>query len=1027
MALLNFPRTFRGLMLVQVLAAASLGAQGFAQETTVPQAPPPLAAPPAAAPPAAAPPAPVAAPPAAAPLKRQPTDAARFAGQRVREVRLEGASIDADIRLREGIVQQPGEILDAMKVRKSIQNLFATGRFANIRADVEPATQGQVDLVFVADENFFVGRITVDGIPRHGPAESQLVNATKLNLGELFEPQKLTVAIEGIQKVLRSQGFYRASVTVDEERHGAIQQVDLLFHIVGGERARVGQVVFEGDPGYTPAELISISQLYSGDEVTSGKAQRAMERLRKKYNKKDRLEAEVVLAKTENRADNNTVDYTLKVHQGPTIDLQVKGASISKGRLKKYVPIYEENAVDDDLLNEGRRNLRDYFQTKGYFDVDVNFKQAPGGPDLRQVEYTIDKGPRHSLSDLVIEGNKYFSEELIRERMLLQPKGWLLSHGRFSQSMLSRDLESITDLYKANGFEEVKVSAEVQDDYQGDTGRMRVAIHVVEGRQTLVHSLKIVGNNSVPESQLRDLLSTTEGQPYSDFNLATDRESIVNHYFNHGFPDVGFDATPVPVPGDASRMDVTYTIREGEPVFVDHVIITGLNFTKPYVVDRELEVHDGAPLSQADMLATQRRLYDLGIFNQVDLAVQNPEGGAHEKNVLLQLTEAKRWTFNYGVGLEIATGSDPGATNTVQGRTGVSPRVSFDATRINFLGRNHTLIFKSRVGRLQQRGLFSYEAPRFLGNENLKLIFTVFYDDTRDVRTFTAQRLEGSAQIEQKVSKITTLLYRLTYRRVKVDPRTLVIDPGLIPLFSRPVRIGIPSFTYIRDKRDDALDSHKGTYTTADVGVAGKFLGSEASFSRFLIQNSTYYPFRKNWVFARSTKVGMMRPFSSTDFIPLPERFFGGGGNSLRGFAINQAGPRDAETGFPLGGAAMFVNNFELRTPTIPLPFVENNLSAVIFHDMGNVFDTAGDMWPGLFRSKQPNRSQCELLTLTTSCDFNYMSHAVGAGVRYKTPIGPVRFDLGYNLNPPTFPIRREGRSDTLAHFNFFFSIGQTF
>jgi len=523
------------------------------------------------------------------------------------------------------------------------------------------------------------------------------------------------------------------------------------------------------------------------------------------------------------------------------------------------------------------------------------------------------------------------------------------------------------------------------------------------------------------------LLSTTEGQPYSEFNLATDRESIVNYYFNHGFPDVGFEATPVPVAGNPSRMDVTYTLREGEPVFIDHVVITGLHFTKPYIVDRELEVHNGAPLSQADMLATQRRLYDLGIFNQVDLAVQNPEGAAHEKNVLLQLSEAKRWTFNYGVGLEIATGSDPGATSAVQGRTGVSPRVSFDVTRINMFGRNQTLIFKSRIGRLQQRGLFSYEAPRWMDNENLKLSFTVFYDDTRDVRTFTAQRLEGSVQLEQKISKITTFLYRLTYRRVKVDPRTLVIDPGLIPLFSRPVRIGIPSFTYIRDKRDDAFDAHKGSYTTADVGVAGKFLGSEASFSRYLIQNSTYYPFRKTWVFARSTKVGVMKKFSSTDFIPLPERFFSGGGNSLRGFAINQAGPRDSETGFPLGGEALFVNSFELRTPTIPLPFVDDNLSAVIFHDMGNVFDTVGNMWHGLFRSQQPDRNQCRLLTLTATCDLNYMSQAVGAGIRYKTPIGPVRFDLSYNVNPPTFPIRREARSDTLTHFNFFFSIGQSF
>jgi outer membrane protein assembly complex protein YaeT len=476
-------------------------------------------------------------------------------------------------------------------------------------------------------------------------------------------------------------------------------------------------------------------------------------------------------------------------------------------------------------------------------------------------------------------------------------------------------------------------------------------------------------------------------------------------------------------------MDLTYKITEGERVFIEHVLITGLRNTRPYVVARELEIHDGAPLSQADMLETQRRLYDLGIFSQVDIAVQNPEGDAGHKDVLLQVTEAKRWTFDYGVGVEVSTGSDPGRS-TPQGRTGVSPRVSFDATRINFLGRNHTLIFRSRVGRLQQRGLFSYVAPRFMDNEDLKLTFTTFYDDTADVRTFTAQRLEGSVQLEHKVSKVTTLLYRLTYRRVKVDPRTLVISPALIPLFSQPVRIAMPSFTYIRDKRDDPLDSHKGMYTTADFGVAASVLGSQSNFSRILFLNSTYHPFKKGkWVFARSTRLGIEQPYGTGPdrLIPLPELFFAGGASSHRGFAINQAGPRDRDTGFPLGGEAMFINNFELRTPPIPLPYLDDNVSAVFFHDMGNVFDRPSDMWPGIFRAEQPNRSQCFLLTVTSTCRFDYSNHAVGAGIRYKTPIGPVRIDFGYNLNPPVFPIRSEARSDTLAHFNFYFSLGQTF
>ncbi|HTK94290.1 MAG TPA: outer membrane protein assembly factor BamA, partial [Terriglobales bacterium] len=686
-------------------------------------------------------------------------------------------------------------------------------------------------------------------------------------------------------------------------------------------------------------------------------------------------------------------------------------------------------AVDEDLLNEGKRNLRNFMQSRGYFDARVDFERPPLQNDTEKIEYIIDEGERHKLLHIELDGNRYFPDELIRERMLMQPAGWLLTHGRFSQALLARDVESISDLYHANGFQEVKITSDVQDDYHGDTGKMVVTLHIGEGTQTRVGTLHITGNSSVPEAELRDQITSGEGQPFSDFNVASDRDAILNYYFNHGFPQATFEALSEPDVGDQSRMDLTYTIHEGERVFIDHVYISGLQYTRPYVVDRELEVHDGAPLSQADILETQRRLYDLGIFSQVDIAVQNPEGATQNKDLLVQLTEAKRWTFDYGFGLEVSTGSDPGKS-TPQGRTGVSPRVSLDITRINFLGRNHTLIFRSRVGRLQKRGLFSYVAPRWMDNEDLKLTFTAFYDDTADVRTFTAQRLEGSVQLEHKVSRFTTLLYRLAYRRVKVDPRTLVISPQLIPLFSQPVRIGMPSFTYIRDKRDDPLDSHKGMYTAADVGVAAGFLGSQSTFARFLLQNSTYHPFQKGrWVFARSTRIGIEQPFGTgTDrIIPLPELFFAGGTNSHRGFAINQAGPRDRDTGFPLGGEAMFINNLELRTPPIPLPYLEDNVSAVIFHDMGNVFARPSDMWPGIFRTRQPNRDQCFLLTVTSACRFDYNSQAVGAGIRYKTPIGPVRIDFGYNLNPPVFPIRSEVRSDTLTRFNFYFSLGQTF
>ena len=141
-----------------------------------------------------------------------------------------------------------------------------------------------------------------------------------------------------------------------------------------------------------------------------------------------------------------------------------------------------------------------------------------------------------------------------------------------------------------------------------------------------------------------------------------------------------------------------------------------------------------------------------------------------------------------------------------------------------------------------------------------------FYDNAADVNTFTSARLSGTLSAEQKYSRSTTLIYRMSWQRVSIDPNSLVIDPTLIPLYSKPVFLAIPSFTYLRDTRDNPIDSHKGSYTIADLGLATSALGSEANFGRVLLQNSTYYTFKKHWVLARNTQIGILHRTAPTIF-----------------------------------------------------------------------------------------------------------------------------------------------------------------
>ncbi len=958
-----------------------------------------------------------------------------YAGLRVAGVELRGIQADPPVmaHLQQLVRENVGPTLDRQKLGRAMRALYATGLFSDLQVEAQRNPQNEVSLVFIARENLFIGAITVTGAPKR-PTAGQLRDASKLQLGQSYSEAAVERALQLMKSMLADNGYYQTAVTVDEERHPEYQQINIHFSVTPGPLAKIGQIIVDGSPGLSDEEVMHIAKLHPGDAVSAGHLTRALSRLRKRYSKSDRLEAQIAITDRRYRPEHNTVDYVFRIVRGPVVDVSVVGASISKSALRHYIPIFDEHAVDDDLLNEGRRNLRDYLQTQGYFDSQVDFQQRrdPNQPQKVEIVYRVEAGRKHELSNIYIEGNHYFSSELIRERMAVQAASLLMRHGRFSQELLNRDVDNIRDLYLSNGFEHPNVAGSFQDDYRGAPGRMAVFIKINEGPQTLVRKLTITGNKVVTEDELRSLLTMSEGQPYSETNMATDRDSILNYYFNRGFPDATFTASAKPSPDDPAREDVSYVLQEGQQVFVDRILASGLHYTRPGVVTRQYQLAPKQPLSQAKMLDTQRRLYDLGVFNAVNLAVQNPDGDARYKDVFLQFEEARRWNFTYGFGIEVQSGAF-GTRSIPQGTAGASPRVSFDVTRLNFGGRAHTVSFSSHVGRLEQRGLLTYDAPHFMATDNFRFTASAFYDNSLDVRTFTSQRLEGSVQLEQIISKVTSLLYRLTYRRVRATE--LVISPNLIPLFSQPVRVGMPSLTYIRDRRDDPIDTHNGNYNTFDTGVAARAFGSEAAFGRFLGQNSTYHPFHaRRWVFARSLRLGLAQTFGPTDQLPLPERFFAGGGNSLRGFAINQAGPRDLTTGEPLGGNAMVVNSFELRTPTVALPWIGNNMGFVVFHDAGNVFATSHDMFSSLLTWTQPHADLCKQESTAKQCSFNYVSHAMGGGIRYRTPIGPVRLDFGYNFNPPFYGVYPDVTNNFTpfhyqqsSHFNFIFSIGQTF
>jgi outer membrane protein assembly complex protein YaeT len=998
-----------------------------------------------------------------------------YEGKIVQTIQITGVAESDREHIVQLLAQKAGEPLNRGRIRDSIRTLYATGRFSDIQAEVAPSGNG-VTLTFVTSANSFVGAVDVEGAPPR-PTPNQIVNASKFQLGELYTREKLDRAIENVRQLMQEGGYYRARVTAESVANPATQQVDILFHITQGEQAHVGAVKVTGTSSLSPAEVQKIAHLNPGDRITVARVSGSLQRLRKRFQKQSRALAQVSIAAQSYLPASNAVDFTFQIDPGPVVVIFARGYHISRGRLRKDIPVYEENAVDDDLLNEGKRNLLDYLQTRGHFDAKVEIQKVTDAKTF-QVIYQIDPGPIHKLAMVEITGNKDFLDTAkLRSYLQIQPASRFLTHGRYSETLLKNDVATLEGLYRSSGFRQVKIQTKVDDNYRGAENRLAVHILIDEGVRTRIGELHVVGAEKVAVSALPEL-STQSGQPYSEQDLANDRERILSYYFDHGFPNATLEITTRPS-DQPNREDVTYTLQEGEGFTVNRVMVAGTEHTRDYVVQRELQVHEKDPLSQQDLLGTQTRLYDLGIFSQVDTAVQNPDGTDPQKNVLVQLQEAKRYTFTYGLGLEFQTGQ-PAGTTAPQGTTGVSPRVEFDVTRLNFAGRNQTLTFQSHVGRLQQRGLVSYAIPKLFDNDKYKLVYTVFYDNSLDVATFTSERLEGKIDLRQQIGNSGTdpgtragpnsITYRMDFRLVKAYHFAEGFSPGEIAVLSLPARVGGPGFTFIHDKRDNPLESTKGSYFTLDAFASSKYFASEADFGRVLAQNSTYYAFggkgkpTRQFVFARSTSVGVQQPYGGTkilppgscplnaageptckDFttIPLPEQFFAGGGNSHRGFGLNQAGPRDPDSGFPVGGTALFVNNLELRLPPMTLPYLGEGFGVAIFHDMGNVFTAPHDMLKGLMRWHQDKPPDCRFgdtacLNPFDNGGYDYTSHALGVGLRYKTPIGPLRFDFGYNLNPTAYlqaitTTDSAGNPATnlvpqhLRHFNLFFSIGQPF
>ena len=1008
-------------------------------------------------------------------------------GPTVRSLRLvrdDGKVLEENLR---GLSVKLGEPLRAEEVAASIRTLFQKGNFADVRAEMFPLPDG-IRLDFLVRENLFINQVLIRGL-KPPPTEASAAASMQLSLGQTYRAADVAEGLERLKESLREEGLYQAKVTADQIPRPETHQLDVIVQVDPGPRARLGTIQLLNNSEFSDAALLRLFRLKPGSELTTARAQAGIGRIRKFLEKKGHLSARVSLRRGDWAEDTNLLPLTLEVTEGPQVRVVVDGAKFSRGDLRRLIPIYQEGAVDTDLLEEGKRNLRERLERDGYFDATVEYfvtgNQLNENSDWTGAQETItfrvDRGVRHRLLRIDFSGNRYFSSDLLRGRLTISPSS-LFVRPRFSRRLLDSDVLSMRTLYAANGFLAAKVEGKILDNYGGRNGDLVIQFDIEEGKQTLVSSLEIEGIEALSEEEIRSVVGSLPGQPFSDISVASDRDNILALYFNDGFPNATFSWSAEPDPSSAPRADankdapaeakaqddpkdegglpieraepmkLVYKIVEGQQIRVRRVLLTGYNHTRPSVIQRQVKVQAGEPLREGDVVETQQKLYNLGVFNRVTVQPQNANGTNPEKDVVVLVEEAKRYTIAYGGGFEVqrlASTTDP-----TGGEIQAAPRGIFEISKENITGRADSLSLKLRGSTIQGRVLLAYSAPNTLNFTNLSTQATAYLEKTQDINTFSQTRYEGNLQLTDRLTSRSSLLFRYAFRKVTLS--NLNIPPQEVPLWNQPTLVSEFSVTWFRDTRDNPADATKGSFNTADLSIAGTAIGSSANFVRLFLQNSTYRPITRNWSFARSIRIGILEPYASTvsltfpaptqsplpELIPLPERLYAGGGTSLRGFALNQAGPRDSLSGFPVGGQALVILNQELRFP-LRVPYAGTKIGGAIFYDGGNVYsriDRVTLRWAPpkpvfvtAYPGQPPGRFNPTRCIYNCTNELNYFSHTIGFGLRYATPVGPIRIDLGYEINRAQFVIPcRDGallcqEGTRLPKLQIFFNLGSSF
>ena len=921
-----------------------------------------------------------------------------YEGQKVSSVELAGRP-DLDLAELTPLVAQPGgENFSSVKIDQTIAALQSTGRFTAVQLDLRPEQDG-VRVIFILQPAVYFGIYQFPGAERF--AYARLLQVANYVQQEPYSQIDIQKARDSLLAFLHKNGYFEAEVNPEVEVDKANGLANVNFRVTLNRVAQFGGVLIEGAlPGETERlkdRLDSLRARIKSSAVREGKdyslktLQNAAKFMESRLRSEKRLAAQVRLTGSNYDPQTNRADVTFDANPGPMVRAAVEGVHLWPWTRHKLLPVYQQNALTPYLIEEGRQNLLKRYRDKGYNDVQVDLETRVQ-PDGLSIVYRVRKGDRKEIAGAAFSGNRSFDENELLKHVNVR-RATFFSNGRYNDDSVGM-LEAF---YQSKGFNQVKVTPQ----FPASDNDVIVTFIIDEGPQDIVQAFRVEGNNFISLSDLAPKgLQLGPGRPFAQRSIDEDRNRIMSHYLDQGYLIASFRADAQPYPNDPHQFQVVYRIHEGPRVKTENVVTIGQKITKDTLIGRQTDgLQPGKPLTEREILSSESRLYTTGIFDWAEVNPRRQITTQEQEDVIVKVHESKRNTLTYGFGYEIVNkgGTIPGGTVVAPGlpafqlpstfttnqETVHGPRVNALYVRSNVRGKAESLTLGGLYGPLDRRASLAYIDPNFRWTQ-----WTATVSGTGEFNKenpiFNAFQGQFGFQLQKPITADKTQTLYLRYTFTQTALRNLLI-PELVPPDQLHTTLSTLGAVWIRDTRDNPFDAHTGAYQSFEFDVNPAPLGSNFNFGKLLAQGTVYRKMR-GVVWANSLRLGFLQATFGSE-VPISQKFFTGGGSTLRGFPLNGAGPQTTVTAcsnpsdpatcslvqVPTGGNQLVIFNSEFR---LPVP-QQKKLTFAAFYDGGNAFERIG---------------------------FGHLgaqwTNSVGVGFRYNTPVGPIRVDLGHNVSP---------------------------